>query len=130
MPCFAEEDVRRALARILASSALGKSERHRRFLSFIVEETLQGRGDRLKAYTIATSAFGRGEAFDPQQDSIVRIEAGRLRRALEHYYLTEGANDQLRIDIPKGSYLPQFISPEKAAPESEPPLMRMRFSAS
>jgi len=120
VPCFVESDVKRALARVLASSAFGKSERHRRFLSFIVEETLQGRGDRLKAYTIATSAFGRGEAFDPQQDSIVRIEAGRLRRALEHYYLTEGAGDQLRIVIPKGNYLPQFIPPEQVAPEREP----------
>jgi TolB-like protein len=102
-------DVRAQLARILASPAFSGSERHRNFLSFIVEETLQGREDRLKAYTIATSAFGRGEDFDPQQDSIVRIEAGRLRRALEHFYLTEGRDDRIRISIPKGSYVPQFL---------------------
>jgi TolB-like protein len=117
---FSESEVRHALSHVLSSSVFGKSERHRRFLAFIVEETLQGRGDRLKAYTIATAAFDRGEGFDPQQDSIVRIEAGRLRRALELYYLTEGAGDHVRIVVAKGSYLPQFIPAQQAAPDPCP----------
>jgi adenylate cyclase len=111
-------EVRDELSRVLCSAALGASERHRRFLAYVVDETLAGRADRIKAYTIATAAFGRGDDFDPQQESIVRIEAGRLRRALEHYYLTEGAGDRLRIVIPKGSYVPQF---EQVAPGGQSP---------
>ncbi len=107
-----DREVRDSVARILSSSTFALSDRHRRFLAFVVDETLAGRGNRIKAYTIATSAFGRGSDFDPQQDSIVRIEAGRLRRALEYYYLTEGSADPLRILIPKGSYVPQFARPE------------------
>lgn len=103
-----ELKIRAELERILSSSDFLGSERHRRFLTYIVEETLAGRGDRLKAYNIATTAFNRGPDFDPQQDSIVRIEAGRLRRALEHYYLTEGHDNDLQIVVPKGSYVPQF----------------------
>jgi TolB-like protein len=108
--------VRAELERILASSSFALSQRHRKFLSFVVEETISGRADRIKAYTIATSALGRGENFDPQRDSIVRIEAGRLRRELERYYLTEGAGASLRIEIPKGSYVPQFVTAAEARP--------------
>jgi TolB-like protein len=102
------QDVMDQLLRVQSSTSMMSSGRHRKFLSFVVEETLAGRADRLKAYTIATGAFGRADDFDPQQDSIVRIEAGRLRRALEHYYLTDGAADRLRIVIPKGTYVPRF----------------------
>ena len=76
----------------------------------MVEQTIVGRSEKIKAYTIATEVFGRGKDFDPQLDSIVRIEAGRLRRSLEHFYLTEGINDPVRISIPKGSYVPVFSS--------------------
>lgn len=100
--------VRAQLSRILASEDLDASERNKRFLTYVVEESLQGRADRIKAYTVATSVFGRDESFDPQEDAIVRIEAGRLRRALEHYYLTSGREDQIRIEIPIGSYAPSF----------------------
>jgi adenylate cyclase len=110
-----ETSIRAELDRILASGEFAGSERHRRFLTYIVEETLAGRGDRLKAYNIATAAFNRGEDFDPQQDSIVRIEAGRLRRALDHFYLTEGRDHRLHIVIPKGTYVPQFRSADEEA---------------
>jgi TolB-like protein len=112
------------LAWIQSSSAFASSARHRKFLGFVVEETLAGRASRIKAYTIATAAFGRSDDFDPQQDSIVRIEAGRLRRALEHYYLTAGAADRVRIVIPKGTYVPRFELFErgsKAPPVAPPP---------
>lgn len=97
-----------ALARVLASRSLRGSARGRRFLQFIVQETLAGRANRIKAYTIAMDVFDRDASFDPLLDPVVRIQAGRLRRALEHYYLTEGAADPLRIGIPKGGYVPQF----------------------
>ena len=85
------------------------------FLTYVVEEALAGRTDRIKAYTIATEVFGRDARFDPQLDSIVRIEAGRLRRSLERYYLTDGRTSRLRIDIPRGGYVPVFGSAEPVA---------------
>ncbi|MGI6856992.1 tetratricopeptide repeat protein [Mesorhizobium sp. 1B3] len=100
--------IRDALFRILDSPDFDATERIRRFLTYVVEETLNGRPERIKAYSIATSVFGRDENFDPQIDSIVRIVAGRMRRSLEHYYLTAGRNDPLHIRIPKGSYVPVF----------------------
>jgi adenylate cyclase len=110
-----DERIRAELARVLNSTDFAGSERHRRFLSYIVEETLAGRAERLKAYNIAIAAFNRGSDFDPQQDSIVRIEAGRLRRALDHFYLTEGRDHEIHIVVPKGSYVPQFLSPGDTA---------------
>jgi adenylate cyclase len=102
------DEVRAQMKRILTCRDFDASDRNRRFLEYVIEETLQGRADRIKAYSIATSVFGRGENFDPQQDAIVRIEAGRMRRSLEHYYLTSGLNDPIRIAIPVGSYVPSF----------------------
>jgi adenylate cyclase len=98
-----------ALQRVLASRDFRNSERKRRFLKFVVQETLAGRADRIKAYSIALDAFDRDPSFNPGADPVVRIEAGRLRRCLEHYYLGEGAADRIRITIPKGSYVPHFI---------------------
>jgi adenylate cyclase len=115
-----ERCVRAELERVLSSPEFAGSDRHRCFLSYIVEETLAGRADRLKAYNIATAAFNRGADFDPQQDSIVRIEAGRLRRALEHFYLTDGRDHEIQIVVPKGSYVPHFRALGAALP-GEPP---------
>lgn len=108
------------LERIIASSAFDASRRNRAFLRFIVEETLAGRADRIKAYTIATSALGRDEAFDPQSDPIVRIEASRLRRSLERYYLLAGQDDPIRIDIPKWGYVPAFHRVHPARDQATP----------
>lgn len=88
-----------------------------RFLMFIIEETLAGRGDQLKGYTIGVGVLGKSENFDPEQDSLVRIHAGRLRRSLDLYYLREGKDDSIRIYIPKGSYQPQFL--QNKASDSE-----------
>jgi adenylate cyclase len=84
------------------------SRRSRDFLCFIAEETLAGRGEAITQVAIATRVFGRKEDFDPLLDPIVRIQAGRLRRSLERYYLLGGKQDSLRIDLPKGSYVPVF----------------------
>jgi TolB-like protein len=123
--------VRTELRRILASPHFDASRRNRAFLAYVVEEALEGRADRIKAYAIATSVFGRDESFDPQLDSIVRIEAGRLRRSLERYYLTEGRKDLIRIDIPRGRYMPMFnrADPEPVAkkPDRLPKLLVTAF---
>ena len=102
------EAIRVQLERILESAEFRASDKQRKFLSFVVDETLEGRASQLKGYTIAVAVYGRTEGFDPQVDPIVRVEAGRLRRALEHYYLTAGKNDPVRIKIPKGGYVPTF----------------------
>lgn len=106
---------RMALARVLASDAFRGAPKLSAFLSFIVERELAGRGSELKGYTIAVEALGRGPEFDPQADPIVRVEAGRLRKALAHYYAVEGAGDPLRIAIPLGAYVPQFQPAEAPA---------------
>ena len=101
-------EIRAQLERILASPDFNVPERARAFLKYVVTETLSGRADRIKAYSIAIEVFGRGASFDPQSDPVVRIEAGRVRRALERYYLTAGSSDPIAITIPKGSYVPTF----------------------
>ncbi len=101
-------DIRAALAQLFASPPFRKSAQLTNFLRFVVEETLAGRGDRIKAYTIATAALGRDETFDPQADPIVRVEAARLRRALRSYYANGGADDAIVVELPTGTYTPVF----------------------
>jgi len=102
------DEIRNELGRIVASEALRDSLRLTRFITFVVEATLAGMGDRIKAYTIAVEAFGRGSNFDPQSDPIVRVEACRLRQALTRYYAGAGRNDPLVIELPRGTYVPSF----------------------
>jgi tetratricopeptide (TPR) repeat protein len=101
--------IRAALDRILASDAFRGAPQLAAFLGFIVERSLAGRAAELKGYTIAVEAFGRPPDFDPQTDPIVRVEAGRLRKALVQYYVGEGAAEPLRIAIPVGGYVPSFV---------------------
>ncbi|MGX1791163.1 adenylate cyclase [Bosea sp. NPDC055332] len=103
-----EADIRAQLDRILCNVEFSVPERLRRFLSYVVEQALAGHADRIKAYSIAVEVFGRGINFDIQNDPVVRIEAGRLRRALERYYLLAGSLDPVLIEIPKGGYVPRF----------------------
>jgi adenylate cyclase len=105
---LSHEAIRAQLDRILASREFHATEKMRDFLRFVVEETLRGRKHRIKGYTIATQVFGRGEDFDPAHDPIVSIQARRLRRSLERYYLVAGGRDPIHIDIPKGRYIPRF----------------------
>jgi tetratricopeptide (TPR) repeat protein len=102
------EAVREALARVLEADELRPSPQLSNILRFIVEATLDGRQDAIKGYTIAVEALGRDPSFDPQTDPIVRVEATRLRRALERYYAGAGAGDEIEIMVPRGSYVPQF----------------------
>ncbi|MGI9401372.1 MAG: tetratricopeptide repeat protein [Rhizobiaceae bacterium] len=117
------------LERILTSSEFATSERRRNFLRFIVEETLAGRANRIKGYTIATKVFGRSDDFDPRTDPTVRLEARRLRRDIEHFYLTEGRDDPVKITIPKGSYVPVFETSE-ADELGDAPTIRQQKSGS
>ncbi len=111
------ESIRAQIQRIIRSEGFARSERLKRFLGFTVEETLAGRGHQLKAYTIAVGVCDRDQRFDSRLDPIVRIEAGRLRRALQHY-LTDGRADPLLIDMPKGGYHPVFTCRDMGAAQS------------
>jgi adenylate cyclase len=102
------EEVRAELQRILGHPEFEATERLRSFLTFVVEESLAGRTEAIRGREIARRVFGRGEDFDPARDPVVRIEAARLRRRLEHYYFVAGGHDPIRIDIPKGRYVPDF----------------------
>lgn len=102
------EDIRAQLQRILSHEEFQATDKMRDFLRFVVEETLAGREHQLKGYTIATQVFGRDDDFDAAQDPVVRIQASRLRRAIERYYLVAGGHDHINIDIPKGTYIPVF----------------------
>lgn len=112
-----ETIIRAALNRVLSSSDLRGSPRLATFLRYVVETTLAGRAEQIKGYTIAVEALERPPTFDPQADPIVRVEATRLRRALQSYYAGEGIDDPLRIHIPKGGYVPSF---EMQAPPEAP----------
>src|SRR3954471_21271307 len=81
-----DQFIQDALQRVLGRRGIVNSDRKKRFLKFIVQEALAGHADRIKAYTIAVDVFDRTPSFDPVSDPVVRIEAGRLRRCLEHYY--------------------------------------------
>lgn len=101
-------EIRTELEQILRSRVFIQSRRIRRFLQFIVGESLLGQPHRLKEYPIGLEVFDRREAFDPRVDSIVRVEARRLRNKLEEYYRTDGRDDHVRIMLRKGSYMPVF----------------------
>jgi adenylate cyclase len=114
------EEILSQVDRILAGSAFDASERNRAFLRYVVEETLAGRTDYIKGYTVALNVFNRDPDFDPQLDPVVRIEASRLRRSLERYYFTAGKFDRIRVELPKGGYIPRFEVNEDAAPACDP----------
>lgn len=94
--------------KILASDEFVASPQLAAFLTYSVQQSLDGNGPSLKAYTIATEVLGRPTSFDPQNDPIVRVEATRLRRAIDRHYTTTGAQERLRISMPKGGYAVNF----------------------
>jgi hypothetical protein len=95
------------LEKILRSRPLQGSETLRMLLRFIVLRAIDGQ-ENLKEYVIATEVFGRGSDFNPRIDSVVRVQAGRLRSKLLEYYVTEGQDDPVVIELPKGHYAPVF----------------------
>ena len=109
------------LERMLQSEVFRNASRSSKLLRFVVEETVNGRADRLKDYTLGVEALGRGDDFDPRTDAIARVEASRLRSRLELYYATEGASDPLVITLPKGGYVPRFDSRSPVERTEAPP---------
>jgi tetratricopeptide (TPR) repeat protein len=134
--CLVEQvtrsEIRESLQRVLASEQFATSPNLKKFLSYIIEQKLDGNEAGLKAYSIAIDAFGRSEDFDSQIDPIVRVQAGRLRKELAEYYEGVGANDPVRIDVPRGSYRPEFtyqnINSEPARSEKSKFSIKSRFA--
>jgi hypothetical protein len=118
----ADADLRAALDRVLASAAFARSERLRAFLAYVVTCEIEGKASQLKGYTIAVDVFRRPDAFNADSDPLVRVHAGKLRKLLAGYYETEGADDTIQIDIPKGGYTPVYLRRDPVAdqPDYEP----------
>ena len=102
--------IRAELDAVLSSQLLSRPERLRRFLRFIVEETIAGR--RVSEYAIAIEVYDRKESFDPATDAIVRTEVSRLRSKLAEYYRTEGSGRAFCLEVPARSYVPVFVGPQ------------------
>lgn len=110
-----------AYEHILESGLFEKAPRLGRFFRYVCELYFDGRADEIKEYSIATEALGRGTEFDPKKDSIVRVEALRLRKRLDEYYRGSGVEEELRIVIPNGQYRPQFVYTERPLPQHPDP---------
>lgn len=111
------EATRAQIDRILQNKRLRLSEVQRRLLSYLADKSLAGEGDDLKEYTIGLDAFGKPPSYDPRQESVVRMHVGRLRQKLTDYYRTEGMDDPILVDLPKGGFRLTF---EPQAPREIP----------
>ena len=101
-------EVRDQLNRILLSRHFAKARKKSHFLEFLCEQALSGRAEGVNEYAIGVDIYERGADFNPQEDSIVRVQAHEIRKALVAYYGEEGRGDRLRIDLPAGGYVPVF----------------------
>jgi TolB-like protein len=113
-----EADIRAEVERVLASRGFASAGRLSRLLRYVVDKTLANEADQLKEYAVGVEVFDRDERYDPRLDSIVRVEAGRLRSRLDEYYNGEGVGSPIRITLPRGGYLAHFEM--RAAPEPAP----------
>ena len=111
-----EQEAKQELDRLLSDAQFHSTDRNRNFLRFVANEMFEGRAAAVKAYSIAVDVFGRPCSFDPTTDPIVRIEATRLRASLAQYYETHAEEGSVRIELPRGRYIPVFT---KAPPQIE-----------
>jgi adenylate cyclase len=121
-----EADIRADLDRILASKGFAGAGRLSKLLRYVVDKTLAGETDQLKEYAVGIEVFERDEKYDPRLDSIVRVEAGRLRSRLDEYYNGDGGASPVRITLPKGGYSAHFTRADGVPPPvvSPPPVRR------
>src|SRR6478736_6014393 len=112
------EEVRAELQSVLQSQSFARSPGLSRLLSYLCDKVIAGESSQIKEYSVALDVFGRQDSFDQDTDSIVRVQANRLRKRLAEYYRGEGASHALRIAIPIGQYVPSF---ERVETPTEPP---------
>jgi hypothetical protein len=96
------------IQRIVLSKAFKTSEVHRNLLNYLAEKSLAGTAQNLKEYTVGLDVFGKPATYDPRQESVVRMHVGRLRQKLTEYYRTEGQDDPVIVDLPKGAFTLTF----------------------
>src|SRR5215475_1078389 len=99
-----ESDANTQVRRILESKAFRTSEVHRNLLNYLAEKSLSGEADSLKEYTVGLDVFAKPSSYDPRQESTVRMHVARLRQKLGEYYRTEGLEDPILVDLPKGGF--------------------------
>jgi hypothetical protein len=110
------------IQRMVSSKTFKTSEVHRNLLTYLAEKSLSGEAQNLKEYTVGLDVFGKPSSYDPRQESVVRMHVGRLRQKLTEYYRTEGTDDTVVVDLPKGGFAltfaakPVVIEPEPPAP--------------
>ena len=102
------DEIRAELDRVLASDGFANADRMSKFLGYVVERSLAGEGEQIKEYAIGIDVFGRDANYDPRLDSIVRVEARRLRSKVEEYYAGPGRANDVIIQLRRGSYVPAF----------------------
>src|SRR5580698_9127941 len=117
-----EEAIREELARVLSSHEFRTSKRSQDFLRYAVENTLNGHTDLLKERTIGIEVFGRSTSYEPSDDATVRVKAGDVRKRLGLYYSEIGSHNPVRIDLPAGTYVPEFRWEAPVPPPVEKPL--------
>ena len=93
---------------MLASHEFRSSKRCQDFLQYVVDTTLNGHADTLKERTIGIEVFARPTSYDPSEDATVRVKAGEVRKRLGMYYSDQGARNPVRIELPSGTYVPEF----------------------
>ena len=129
-PALNEERIREELTRVLSSHEFRSSKRSQDFLRYVIENTLKGHADVLKERTIGIEVFGRSTSYDPSDDATVRVKAGEVRKRLGIYYSGEGAHNPIRIELPSGTYVPEFrtVTPDAPPPPEplppKPPVLR------
>jgi hypothetical protein len=112
------ESYQSQVRRILQSKAFRTSEVHRNLLNYLAEKSIAGEADSLKEYTVGLDVFAKPESYDPRQESVVRMHMARLRQKLAEYYRTEGTDDPIIVDLPKGGFKVTFeVRPIPAEPE-------------
>jgi serine/threonine-protein kinase len=116
------ERIRDQVEKILASRSFAQAPMLSRLLRYLVERTISGHTDDLKEYAVGVEVFDRGPSFDPRTDTIVRVQARRLRARLQDYYRDEGAEDPILLDLPKGRYVVQC---RRAAADERPTAPRV-----
>src|SRR4029077_7713124 len=113
------------IQRIVQSKAFRTSAVHRNLLTYLAEKSLAGTADSLKEYTVGLDVFAKPSSYDPRQESVVRMHMARLRQKLTEYYRTEGIEDPIVVDVPKGGFTMTFEA--RQAPSPPPPEHVQRF---
>ncbi len=110
------------IQRIVQSKAFRGSAVHRKLLTYLAEKSLSGAADSLKEYTVGLDVFAKPPSYDPRQESVVRMHVGRLRQKLAEYYRTDGADDPIVVDLPKGGFSVTFEPRHRPIEPAQPQL--------